>query len=106
MSGRLVNHKNLNGVVMDRVSNEVASTASTLPQVLTGEVRRESTVNDVLLRYPATVGVFNAFGIDACCGGEASIADAAQRDGANVDQLMNALVAAAAASRDVDSGAR
>lgn len=91
---------------MDIVSNTSANNASTAPRSVTGEVSRESTVNDVLLRYPATVGIFNAFGIDACCGGEASIADAAQRDGADVEQLMNALGAAVATSRDVGSGAR
>lgn len=91
---------------MDTVSSKAASNTSTLPQSAAGDVSRESTVNDVLLRYPATVAVFNKFGIDACCGGEASIADAAQRDGADVEQLMSELGATLANSRDVDSGAR
>jgi iron-sulfur cluster repair protein YtfE (RIC family) len=34
------------------------------------------TVNEAIRRYPATVAVFNAFGIDACCGGAAPLAAA------------------------------
>lgn len=54
------------------------------------------TVNDMLRLYPATVSVLNAFGIDACCGGAASLDEAARRDGVDLDALLNALVAAAA----------
>jgi regulator of cell morphogenesis and NO signaling len=48
-------------------------------------------VNDVLRRYPPTVGVFNTFGIDACCGGAASLAEAAVRDGVELGALLDAL---------------
>ena len=54
------------------------------------------TVNDVLVQHPEAVSVFNEFGIDACCGGDASLEEAAQRDGANVPALiaaLNALIA-------------
>jgi regulator of cell morphogenesis and NO signaling len=51
----------------------------------------EATVNDLLLQYPAAVAAFNALGIDACCGGDASLEDAAERDGANIDALLAAL---------------
>jgi len=56
------------------------------------------TVNDVLVQHPEAVSVFNEFGIDACCGGDASLEEAAQRHGANVQALiaaLNALVAGA-----------
>lgn len=91
---------------MNTESNETASDASTLLASAVHDVSRESIVNEVLLRYPVTVAVFNAFGIDACCGGAASIADAAQRDGADVERLMAALGAAVANSDDATSGAR
>ena len=52
-----------------------------------------ATVNEILVKYPATVSVFNQFGIDACCGGAASLDEAARRDGADVDQLLRALEA-------------
>jgi regulator of cell morphogenesis and NO signaling len=53
-------------------------------------------VNEMLRLYPATVSVLNAFGIDACCGGAASLAEAARRDGVDLNALLSALVAAAA----------
>lgn len=62
----------------------------------------DSFVDDLLRRYPETIGVFNSFGIDTCCGSAAAIEDAAYRDGADVDALLAALreaVAATAGSR-------
>ena len=32
-------------------------------------ISAEQTVNEVIRTHPATVGVFNQFGIDSCCGG-------------------------------------
>ena len=54
-------------------------------------VQPESIVNETLQLYPATTAVFNQFGIDACCGGAASISEAATRDGANPAELLAAL---------------
>lgn len=34
-------------------------------------------VNDTMDRYPATAAVFNAYGIDTCCGGGISVEQAA-----------------------------
>jgi hypothetical protein len=34
-------------------------------------------VNDVIMRYPATIAVFNRFGVDTCCGGILSVEAAA-----------------------------
>jgi regulator of cell morphogenesis and NO signaling len=53
------------------------------------------TVNEAIRRFPATVAVFNEFGIDACCGGAAPLTEAAERDGADPDALLDALRAAA-----------
>ena len=49
------------------------------------------TVNEIVRRWPATVEVFNRFGIDACCGGAAPPAEAAARDGADAEALRRAL---------------
>ncbi|HEX6050242.1 MAG TPA: DUF542 domain-containing protein [Gemmatimonadaceae bacterium] len=54
-------------------------------------VDASATVNEILVRYPAAVSVFNTFGIDACCGGDATLEDAARRDGADLDALTAAL---------------
>jgi len=58
------------------------------------------TVNDAVARYPRTVAIFNEFGIDACCGGAATIEEAARRDGADPDALAEAV------RRVVESDAR
>ena len=50
-----------------------------------------TSVNDVLTQYPEAVSVFNAFGIDACCGGAASLREAARRDGVDLAELLAAL---------------
>lgn len=57
-----------------------------------------ASVNDVISRYPATIPVFNKFGLDTCCGGGAPIADAARRDGADLGALLAELRKAAAAA--------
>lgn len=56
------------------------------------------TVNEAIRRWPRTVEVFNRFGIDACCGGAVPIADAAARDGADVEELMRELMHAVEAN--------
>lgn len=48
-------------------------------------------VNTVLARYPSTLVVFNRFGLDTCCGGGLSVADAARAADADADALCNAL---------------
>ncbi len=55
----------------------------------------EHTVNDVLLRFPGCASVFNAFGVDSCCGGAASLAAAAADVGVEAEALLSALEAAA-----------
>lgn len=49
------------------------------------------TVNKVVALYPATVSVFNRCGVDSCCGGGVSLAEAATRDGLSLDALLQEL---------------
>ena len=56
----------------------------------------ETTVNEVIRMYPESVSVFNELGIDACCGGDASITEAACRDGVDLGSLLARLDAVAA----------
>ncbi len=58
------------------------------------EVLRDLSVNETIRRWPATVAVFNEFGIDACCGGGACNRDAAARDGAEPARMLAALLQA------------
>jgi len=55
------------------------------------EVHDSDTVNETIAHHPRTITVFNLFGIDACCGGAATIRDAAARDGVSLTTLMQAL---------------
>ncbi|MEO6866032.1 MAG: DUF542 domain-containing protein [Gemmatimonadaceae bacterium] len=65
-----------------------------------------SIVNETLRQHPETATVFNQFGIDACCGGAASISDSAIRDGADPKALLNALnLAVGAQTVDADNAA-
>jgi regulator of cell morphogenesis and NO signaling len=57
----------------------------------------KTTVNEVIRMYPESVSVFNQLGIDACCGGDASLAEAARRDGVELGSLLARLDAVAAA---------
>ena len=63
-------------------------------------------VNETLLRHPETIPVFNAFGVEACCGGEASLADAAADAGVALDELLLALDEAASAAAAARPGGR
>ena len=49
------------------------------------------TVNKVVALYPATVAVFNRFGVDSCCGGGVALGEAAARDGVGLDALLQSL---------------
>ncbi|HET7584585.1 MAG TPA: DUF542 domain-containing protein [Gemmatimonadaceae bacterium] len=52
------------------------------------------TVHRILTEHPATAPVFARFGIHTCCGGGATVSDAAARDGVDVQALCDALNAA------------
>jgi regulator of cell morphogenesis and NO signaling len=52
----------------------------------------EWTVNTTIRRFPQTIPVFNEFGVDSCCGGEASLEQAAAEAGVEAARLIDALV--------------
>ena len=62
-------------------------------QDTTTQIDKGSTVNEIMAKYPDTISVFNQFGIDTCCGGGVPAEEAAQRDGADVDELLAVLQA-------------
>ena len=59
------------------------------------DIRPEMTINQVLRLYPQVMGVFNTFRMDSCCGGARSLEQAAQEDGADLEELLAALRQAA-----------
>ena len=50
-----------------------------------------ATVHEIITLYPATAAVFARFGVDTCCGGNASLVEVAHRDGVDVDALLAAI---------------
>jgi regulator of cell morphogenesis and NO signaling len=62
-----------------------------MTEMTTAELARLP-VNETIRRYPAAVELFNRHGIDACCGGDASVREAAERDGADAAALIAELV--------------
>lgn len=53
------------------------------------------TVRDIALENPASVRVFEKYGIDYCCGGRVPLADACQSKGLNMDEVLASLEAVA-----------
>lgn len=51
----------------------------------------ETTINEAILALPEAVAVFDGFGLDACCGGGLSIAEAARRHGLDVAEVLDAV---------------
>lgn len=58
----------------------------------------EWSVNELLARYPAAASVLNAHGVDSCCGGASSLADAARAEQLDLATLLAALGKAVAGS--------
>lgn len=55
----------------------------------------DQTVNDILACHPMAIQVLNAFGMDTCCGGVLTLAEAARHDGVDLDAILHALALAA-----------
>jgi iron-sulfur cluster repair protein YtfE (RIC family) len=56
-----------------------------------GPVDPTLTVNEVLARWPGTIPLLNALGIDTCCGGGESLRDAARSAGVPLPVLLAAV---------------
>lgn len=54
-------------------------------------IDRTWSVNDVLQSYPAAASVFRALGLDTCCSGTLSLAEAARRKQLDVAVLLDVL---------------
>jgi regulator of cell morphogenesis and NO signaling len=61
------------------------------------------TVNQLLLERPSAAAILNAFGVDSCCGGARSLAEAATEAGIEPATLLTALGADAPAGMRGDA---
>lgn len=60
---------------------------------ITGQKMWERTVGDIAATLPGATGVFRRFKIDFCCNGDLTLDGAAQRRGADPDEIIQALEA-------------
>jgi len=77
---------------MHDTTRESRTAAPTTPAChLPASIDPSSTVNEVMQRHPVAVRVFNAFGVDACCGGAAPLSEAALDANVPIEALLDAL---------------
>lgn len=53
-----------------------------------GTITADMRINEVVRLHPETVRVFNDLGMDACCGGDRSIEEAAGRHGLELEAVL------------------
>ena len=61
------------------------------------------TVRDIALENPATIRVFEAFGIDYCCGGKKPLTEACTAKNLSVDEVVEALESTGPAEREIEN---
>ncbi len=57
-------------------------------------IQKERVVNDVIQEHPATLPVFNRWGIDSCCGGAKRLEEVARSHRFDLEKLLQDLNAA------------
>jgi len=63
-----------------------------------GSIDATWTISQTVTRFPVTLPLFSAVGLDTCCGGGHDIAEAARRHELDLDALLQALNAVVAAT--------
>lgn len=58
------------------------------------EISKEMSVNQIIKLYPKSIGVFNKFNIDSCCGGSEPLEKAAKNAGVDINDLINSIIEA------------
>jgi len=59
------------------------------------KITKDMTINDVIKKYPNTIGIFNRFRLDSCCGGARTLEQSASEDGVSLEELLASLNASA-----------
>jgi len=54
-------------------------------------IHADMVINDIIKAYPQTMGVFNQFNIDSCCGGADTLRIGAEKVGADPEAVLAAL---------------
>ncbi len=61
-------------------------------------ITEEMSINDVIKAWPATLPVFNTFGVDSCCGGARTLSQTATEGNIDLHAFLAALNEAAGAA--------
>ncbi len=56
------------------------------------KITLEMSINDIIRKHPNTMGVFNRFNVDSCCGGARSLRVVAEEDKLDLQELIKALM--------------
>lgn len=62
-------------------------------------IDKDMTINEAIKVFPSVLAVFKAFGIDSCCGGANTLAEACEEKGINITDFLKALSEAAGRRR-------
>lgn len=68
---------------------------TTIPEPRQVEIDPSATLSQIVDQFPQTLSVLRAAGLDLCCGGSHSLAEAARLHGLDLSALMRDLQAAA-----------
>lgn len=52
------------------------------------KISKEMSINQIIKLYPKSIGVFNKFNIDSCCGGSETLEKATKNAGADLDEVI------------------
>lgn len=55
------------------------------------KITKDMTINDIIKYFPTTIGVFNRFNVDSCCGGARTLEATAREDGVDLEALLREL---------------
>lgn len=55
------------------------------------EINENTTINEITRAYPFTLVIFKEFQVDSCCGGGDTLAQACQKGGQDLDDLLEVL---------------
>jgi len=64
------------------------------------QINADSKVADIAVDNPATIRVFQRYGIDFCCGGKVPLAEACEKQGVDADALLRDLRSTQSAGED------
>ncbi|HEY4716559.1 MAG TPA: DUF542 domain-containing protein [bacterium] len=57
----------------------------------TQKITKNMSINEIIKKFPQSIGVFNKFNLDSCCGGAESLENAAKKSEVDLAILIEAI---------------